>query len=298
MLAGSTEGAVGRGQHCHTAGGGPGWPTLQLSPSCPKAGGSWGGGEGKVMARLGDTLPCWGLGAWRAEWCNAPRASLGLLGTGWMVPFPRECGGTCTSACSAICSGCVGGQLRGPRPCASALDGPQVLGLLQPPRRHWCLPGPCLALDMLGEQCCWRCPAPCPTAGRVESQDGGPRPSAAPAPFSPHHNTWEQRRQTPIPRAALPERKPFPESWSRSGLRRGCQQRREWLRFVSGALPVLGCPMSGRTPLWSSAPPPPSTIAAPTAPHAQTTHVTQVYKAHWLKETELSEKINPTTRHV
>lgn len=41
------------------------------------------------------------------------------------------------------------------------------------------------------------------------------------------------------------------------------------------------------------APPPPALLAA-----SQITHVTQVYKEHWLKETELSEKINPTTRHI
>lgn len=56
--AGSTEGAVGRGRHCRTAGGQLGCPTL--SPSCPEGGGSWGG-QGEVMSRLGSSLPYWGL---------------------------------------------------------------------------------------------------------------------------------------------------------------------------------------------------------------------------------------------
>lgn len=50
-------------------------------------------------------------------------------------------------------------------------------------------------------------------------------------------------------------------------------------------------------PLWAWDPRPALLPPQPrTAP--QITHVTQVYKEHWLKETELSEKINPTTRHI
>lgn len=33
------------------------------------------------MARLRDTLPCWGLGAWRAEWCHPPEPA-GAFGGG------------------------------------------------------------------------------------------------------------------------------------------------------------------------------------------------------------------------
>lgn len=75
---------------------------------------------------------------------------------------------------------------------------------------------------------------------------------------------------------------------------RGCRQRGERLQCVSRVLPVLCHPTGGRTPAPVLSPPP-STAAAP---RAQTTQVTRVYKAHWLKETELGEKINPTTRHV
>lgn len=53
------------------------------------------------------------------------------------------------------------------------------------------------------------------------------------------------------------------------------------------------CPVAPRTvgpPLWSSAPP----RAAPSR-HAESRDVAQVYKAHWLKETEPGEETNPST---
>lgn len=49
-------------------------------------------------------------------------------------------------------------------------------------------------------------------------------------------------------------------------------------------------------PLWVWDPRPMLPLQPRRAP--QITHITQVYKEHWLREAELSEKINPTTRHV
>ena len=204
-LAGSMERAAGRGWHCRTAGGGPGWPTLRLSPSHPKAGGSLGG---EVMARLGGTLPCWGLGAWRAEWCHPlPRASLGLLGMGRMVPCPGERGGAC--ACAAACSVRRRGQLGGPRPCASVPAGPQVLGLLQPPRRSWCLPGPCLALGTLGEAMLSVLPGPLP-----HSREGGKpgrwsQPQCCPSSFLPPPQRLGAEEANPHPEGCASQAKAF-----------------------------------------------------------------------------------------
>ena len=127
-----------------------------------------------------------------------------------------------------------------------------------------------------------RCRAPAPRQGRGTARGASPDP-VWPQPLPPPSTWARRRRQAPSPGLRCPSTSLFPSPGAARGARRGCGS-------VAGPCPSLQDP-----PLVLSTPRP---IAAPAAARAQTTHVTQVYKARWLKETELSEKINPTTRHI
>lgn len=256
------------GEPCHTTGMRP------LTSSCgaePDTAAPWrvGGwvGKGAEEAVGAVALPHRGAGGHPAllggggglSGATSLRVTLELSGMGRMVPSPWERGGTCAHTVN------VGGQLRGPRPPASA----------------WLHPGSCCSLPGAAGAC-WH-----PARGAMlwvlpHSREGGP--SAAPAPFSPHPNTRSGGGRPPPPR--LPEPEPFPAPRSSWGGDEGVTRGRRQL--CSAPPRAVGPPARVLSP-------PPSTAAAP---RAQTTQVTRVYKAHWLKETELGEKINPTTRHV
>lgn len=157
--------------------------------------------------------------------------------------------------------GCVWGQHGCPRPCV--LAGPQVLmpARTRPSSGHtW---GTMLRVLRV----------PCPTAGRVKSPESGPRLSNARAASLP--NPWAWRRQTPTSQAA-PVR-----------------------AFSSSPRAVVGQGGVASSLVGGSAQDP-TLVLSPSQPPlpTQTTQLTRVYKAHWLKGTELSEKINPTTRHI
>lgn len=135
---------------------------------------------------LGGTLPCWG--GWRAEWCHPPRATLGLSGTGRMVPSPWERGGTCAHTVS------VRGQLGGPRPPASA----------------WLHPGSCCSLPGTAGAC-WN---PAREAMLwVLSHSRGMVP-VLPQLLSPPTPTPGAEEAEACPRRRLPKAEHFPAPWS------------------------------------------------------------------------------------
>lgn len=90
-------------------------------------------------------------------------------------------------------------------------------------------------------------------------------------PFLP--DPWAGRRQTPTSQAAHGSLSCSPRAAGGKG---------------GGAIPQGDAAQDPALLLSPSHPPLPT----------QTTQLTRVYKAHWLKGTELSEKINPTTRHI